>query len=816
MPEVRATIADDPGCPFRRRKNPRGTTPATLAEVARHWVMIDVDKWPLPPWAEIADDPESVIDVAVRDLLPEPFHDAMCFWQLSSSAGIRPGVLKVHLFFWLEQPVSNELLRDYSKAYAPQVDTTLFNAVQPHYIADPLFEGRADPLPRRTGWRKGLDDMVRLPPLDAAELRRSRYMRNEEAVHRVGLSTAAASTVDGALALLGDGDGLGGFHMPLRKATWLYACRTPADARDDAALKAKIRTAIAAAPRNPSRSLAEIEGYCSDLYLDRLIDGAYAVLAARGSAHPDVIKPYYAAPIHGIADARRAIRTAIVEFLTRGAAWLGAPEEQRPPPEQAAASMEVGGGKSTISREELVPFVAMLKAKALLHRVLWLVPTHKLGAEAAQHFRNLTGLIVAVWRGRAADNPSVTGEAMCLDLDSVDAAISAGENIETSVCGKPEGPKCRFFDLCAFQKQKAEAARADVVIAAHNVAFSELPQPLRNGHAITVFDESWWQCGLNSDWELTIGTLSSDPLRYPVLNRGERARQVRDDEATNDLHSIRAKVQKALEAAGDGYLHREALVSAGVTPEVCRTARGLEWRRRVEGLMRPGMPLEERKAAAERAALNAQLPRIAAFWTELEALLNGEQEATGRIELVRKETARGAERLIKLHVRRDMNAHVASKPILTLDATLPEQNIRQYLPRLKILADVRIKAPHQIVRHVVGGFGKTSLIQNERQSTEENRRRKWKVAEIRDFIALHSNGEPTLVVTYKELEAEFASLPNVQVAHFNAVAGLDLWRNVRHVFIIGRPLPRAEDVRIIAAALSGRPVPAAEPIKETR
>jgi hypothetical protein len=61
-------------------------------------------------------------------------------------------------------------------------------------------------------------------------------------------------------------------------------------------------------------------------------------------------------------------------------------------------------------------------------------------------------------------------------------------------------------------------------------------------------------------------------------------------------------------------------------------------------------------------------------------------------------------------------------------------------------------------------------------------------------------------VTYKDCEAAFAGIPGVEVAHFNAIAGLDAWRDVALLMVIGRPLPRDSDLLIPAAALFGKDV----------
>jgi hypothetical protein len=75
------------------------------------------------------------------------------------------------------------------------IDTALFRTVQPHYTAAPLFIGMNDPLPRRSGFWKGLDDVVCFPIIEAPTLR-------EKSSGYTGSSTALG--FEGKLELLGD------------------------------------------------------------------------------------------------------------------------------------------------------------------------------------------------------------------------------------------------------------------------------------------------------------------------------------------------------------------------------------------------------------------------------------------------------------------------------------------------------------------------------------------------------------------------------------------------------------------------------------
>ena len=100
--------------------------------------------------------------------------------------------------------------------------------------------------------------------------------------------------------------------------------------------------------------------------------------------------------------------------------------------------------------------------------------------------------------------------------------------------------------------------------------------------------------------------------------------------------------------------------------------------------------------------------------------------------------------------------------------------------------------PHMALTLVQGSFGKTNLCHDPRAAPGENQRRANRLRECVDHVRwqarLVSPGR-VLVVTYKDCEAAFAGIPGVEVAHFNAIAGLDIYRDVALLIVIGRPLP---------------------------
>jgi uncharacterized protein (DUF927 family) len=268
-----------------RRKNQKNDGHlAHFVEVPRLWLMIDIDHYPLPPNIDLQDDPDAIVRKIIAEVLPPEFQDACCVYQWSNSAGMVPGIAKLHLFFWLDRPWSNTDLRRWKREFAPCVDHAPFNAVQPHYIADPQVTGGPDPIAERIGWLDGSRNEVTLPALP------ERTKRDPEAPHTVtcGRTTSLglnATSMAEALALLGDGEGREGFHAPLLAATMQYAQRCfRGGRRNDDECKATLRDAVQNATRRPER---DITGYLADDYLHRIIEGAFRLIENAEGAMPD-------------------------------------------------------------------------------------------------------------------------------------------------------------------------------------------------------------------------------------------------------------------------------------------------------------------------------------------------------------------------------------------------------------------------------------------------------------------------------------------------------------------------------------------------
>lgn len=268
-----------------RRMNPKSADDIpSLRPEARRWIMCDLDKFPCPEGLSVRRpvDHQAIIAAAIQAELHPAFHAARCFYQFSNSAGLTSSLAKMHLFFWLSAPIEDVELRKIQRSFMPNLDHSVLNPVQPHYIAHPVLTAGQDPLAgHRLGWREGAEQVV-LPDLPAPAPKPKRLpQRCPEALEATPGSrptTASVGFLDDLVRSLGDGPNRQGFHDPLRRAVVRYAGQvagghTP---QNDAGLIGLLLRLIAAAPAAPGRP----DTY-NDTYLRRLIDGAHRYIAAQ-------------------------------------------------------------------------------------------------------------------------------------------------------------------------------------------------------------------------------------------------------------------------------------------------------------------------------------------------------------------------------------------------------------------------------------------------------------------------------------------------------------------------------------------------------
>jgi hypothetical protein len=157
---VRGAVADPTRvCGVRRllRPDPATGDAATLQEVSRPWIALDLDSVPLPAGLDLRD--LAGCARAVLPWLPKAFQHAAVVVAATGSHAIKPGA-RLRLWFCCDRPVLGVECTRWL-AGAP-VDFRVFGAAQPIYTAHPLFIGRPDHLPRRLVFIDG-EPMVKAP-----------------------------------------------------------------------------------------------------------------------------------------------------------------------------------------------------------------------------------------------------------------------------------------------------------------------------------------------------------------------------------------------------------------------------------------------------------------------------------------------------------------------------------------------------------------------------------------------------------------------------------------------------------------------------
>jgi predicted P-loop ATPase len=231
-------------------------------EHPRRWALIDVDGAKVGRFdlGRTEDCDRSV--EKLRTMLPAELRNVAMVWQLSSSAGMKPD-LRVHLWFLLDRPMRSEDLKTWAEnvndaAGWKFVDPALFHAIQPHYVASPLFDvGVRDPVAKRCGVLAGSEFATLRRPDDRAWLKKLAPLRDPK--HQ-------------------------GIREPLRNAAATYFC-THGHTADAGGLREAMREHRDMAEAYQGRS-----GDYSDEAIDELIETGRDYAARKAQIGDNLVK----------------------------------------------------------------------------------------------------------------------------------------------------------------------------------------------------------------------------------------------------------------------------------------------------------------------------------------------------------------------------------------------------------------------------------------------------------------------------------------------------------------------------------------------
>ncbi len=492
-----------------------------------------------------------------------------------------------------------------------------------------------------------------------------------------------------------------------------------------------------------------------------------------------------------------------------------------PPPPRLALPVMVGLGKTTTAQRaiaELIGSGALGRRKVVVG-----VPRLDLADEQCRAFQAL-GIEAMVWRGRNATDPRAGDPEvlMCRDPSAPADAIEVEQVVEQSSCKVTRDGVthvCPFYATCGYQAQKEPAKRARVILTAHDTLFHVAPRVIGKV-GLLVLDEGFWAAGLRGlDGKMVITLDGLRPTLATVQCYTSANREHTDN--TADLAAYRGRLWRILGYAPDGPISVAALRSTGLTPEMCRTAAGLEHRRMRDPGLLPGMDPVERsrriaKVMPEPGEPWAPPRRAAAMWRLFADALEQDHDVAGAVVL-NAMTENGTVRALRLRWRADLRVGWGGQgPILHIDATLRPDLVTPFIPDITVEPPLMATEPHVHVRQVLGAPTSANALTPPPDAPARQRdAAAVHLREIATLIALRAIAlrgrspiPPDLLVIAQKAAIDALrrqGLPqNVAVAHFNALSGMDGWRDVAGLMVIGRTLPAPATVEGIAAAVTNR------------
>lgn len=160
----------------RRLSSDRDGADATIRDVPRLWMPIDIDQVDFEPWADI-DDGETFAYELLDRLKLRGHH---VIWHLTNSHGFYKRY-RARLWIMLAEPATAEQMKAYAKdrwgdqkvevdgKMKPIVDLSVYQSQQPIYTGDPILEDVDDPVTQRVGYIEGDALKMKLPKKDKAK-----------------------------------------------------------------------------------------------------------------------------------------------------------------------------------------------------------------------------------------------------------------------------------------------------------------------------------------------------------------------------------------------------------------------------------------------------------------------------------------------------------------------------------------------------------------------------------------------------------------------------------------------------------------------
>ena len=225
----------------RRFKDPDSAETGLVAQDTR-LLALDTDGVPAPGLGGA----ESIAaaGVFIRDnVLPPEFRGASMVVSCSSKTGLcGKDIFRGRLWFITSEPHADETIREWAKGFRAstniELDSALYNAAQPHYLARPKIEGGVDPISPE-------NFATCIDGFEAVALNTARYVATTQALDICTTAIKASSGSDWRRLALQTVGGANGYREPIMSVIGV-AVRCGADASTvvDFLLKLQIKLGV--------------------------------------------------------------------------------------------------------------------------------------------------------------------------------------------------------------------------------------------------------------------------------------------------------------------------------------------------------------------------------------------------------------------------------------------------------------------------------------------------------------------------------------------------------------------------------------------
>jgi hypothetical protein len=717
------------------------------------WLCIDIDNLDLP--LDYADFNSHALDIAryATQGLPPEFHGIDFHFQFSASMGIKPGI-RIHLWYWLDRPISDDEAKGWLVGAEPKVDLSLYTPIQPHFTAAPIFEPpEADPVRVRSGPVDCGNGISSVPvPNHLQERwtehqsRRTRFVRHING----GGVLEPQEIVRNDVGLVIDGRERFLFLKSVDAAKEICTGRKlPKDAPSVDELAAKTwelfedeanlddgRWTFHDALEKARRRYEEIQGGWKP-------NGRNETT----SLIPDVA-PYFHLDALSVDEGNERLDEHLGRFFHSVLV-----EDVNPT--RMALRVTMGSGKTTRTIEQL----KILCSKNPNLNVEVYLPRHGLIRELLPKLHDIDrGMQVIHMRGRGEEDEN--GATSCVRYEYVRSLEEAGISIRPNACWRSEAEKCEHYETCAYQKQfKSDAMRGGAIRFLPHAYLGQPRNEFTPDPDLIIIDEAF----LSAIHEKLC--LSSETVRRIF--------------AGTDNPTLGSLIVDFL-ISGEPLLGR--LRDHGVSVEWLQSLDFKTDAERIPFNARSNSPARGIKGSSYQQARFADALR--------EILIEElEQESRGHVSRIRFDPRTNDVILDRL----TMPVVPDEANLLVLDATADRQLLSHLFGDIEFhYIDFQQKA---IVAQVHDRTG-SNTSWNESEDRFEDL-----VSVLREHMSI---GDRVLCVSHKALADRLRDeikIENLAIEHFGNLRGIDTYKDYQTIFITGRNQPPQSEVDGLARAV---------------